>query len=93
MNVKGFLLGDGGDREYLLLIQPATHGMFERLIVRQKIDGAWMDLNANAQGSWQPRSQAISAVLGYLQCLWEMSRPVTARENQQGGFVGEGVVS
>ena len=36
MMVKGFLLKDREEQEYLLAIQPATHGMFERLIVRQK---------------------------------------------------------
>ena len=40
MMVKGFLLKDREEQEYLLAIQPATHGMFERLIVRQKIDGS-----------------------------------------------------
>ncbi len=81
MMVKGFLLKDREEQEYLLAIQPATHGMFERLIVRQKIDGCWVELNGNAQGTWQPRTQAITAVLGYLQRLWDTSKPVAAREN------------
>ena len=81
MTVKGFLLKDREEQEYLLAIQPATHGMFERLIVRQKVDGCWVELNGNAQGSWQPRTQAITAVLGYLQRLWDTSKPVAAREN------------
>lgn len=81
MMVKGFLLKDREEQEYLLAIQPATHGMFERLIVRQKIDGCWVELNGNAQGTWQPRTQAITAVLGYLQRLWETSKPVAVREN------------
>jgi len=81
MTVKGFLLKDGHEQEYLLAIQPATHGMFERLIVRQKVDGCWVELNGNAQGSWQPRTQAITAVLGYLQRLWDTSKPSVTREN------------
>ena len=81
MTVKGFLLKDREEQEYLLAIQPATHGMFERLIVRQKIDGCWVELNGNAQGTWQPRTQAITAVLGYLQRLWDTSKPVSVREN------------
>ena len=81
MTVKGFLLKDGQEQEYLLAIQPATHGMFERLIVRQKVDGCWVELNGNAQGSWQPRTQAITAVLGYLQRLWDTSKPAVTREN------------
>jgi len=81
MTVKGFLLKDGHEQEYLLAIQPATHGMFERLIVRQKVDGCWVELNGNAQGSWQPRTQAITAVLGYLQRLWDTSKPAVTREN------------
>ncbi|MBS0171268.1 MAG: hypothetical protein JSR62_13020 [Nitrospira sp.] len=81
MMVKGFLLKDQEEQEYLLAIQPATHGMFERLIVRQKVDGGWVELNSNAQGAWQPRTQAITAVLGYLQRLWDTSKPVTVREN------------
>ena len=79
--VKGFLLKDQEEQEYLLAIQPATHGMFERLIVRQKVEGGWVELNSNAQGAWQPRTQAITAVLGYLQRLWDTSKPVTVREN------------
>lgn len=90
MMVKGFLLKDREEQEYLLAIQPATHGMFERLIVRQKIDGCWVELNGNAQGTWQPRTQAITAVLGYLQRLWDTSNrsqlartsPLTARHRQ-----------
>ena len=81
MTVKGFLLKDREEHEYRLAIQPATHGMFERLIVRQKVDGCWVELNGNAQGSWQPRTQAITAVLGYLQRLWDTSKPVAVREN------------
>lgn len=81
MMVKGFLLKDQAEQEYLLAIQPATHGMFERLIVRQKVEGGWVELNSNAQGAWQPRTQAITAVLGYLQRLWDTSKPVTVREN------------
>ncbi len=81
MMVKGFLLKDQEEQEYLLAIQPATHGMFERLIVRQKVEGGWVELNSNAQGAWQPRTQAITAVLGYLQRLWDTSKPVTVREN------------
>ena len=79
--VKGFLLKDQEEQEYLLAIQPASHGMFERLIVRQKVDGGWIELNGNAQGAWQPRTQAITAVLGYLQRLWDTSKPVAVREN------------
>ncbi len=81
MTVKGFLLKDREEQEYLLAIQPAMHGMFERLIVRQKVDGCWVELNGNALGTWQPRTQAITAVLGYLQRLWDTSKPVAAREN------------
>ncbi len=81
MTVKGFLLKDREEQEYLLAIQPATHGMFERLIVRQKIDGCWVELNGNTKDTWQPRSQAITAVLGYLQRLWDTSKPVSAREH------------
>ena len=81
MTVKGFLLKDREDQEYLLAIQPATHGMFERLIVRQKVDGCWVELNGNTQGTWQPRTHAITAVLGYLQRLWDTSKPVAAREH------------
>ena len=81
MMVKGFLPKDQEEQEYLLAIQPATHGMFERLIVRQKVEGGWVELNSNAQGAWQPRTQAITAVLGYLQRLWDTSKPVTVREN------------
>ena len=81
MMVKGFLLKDQAEQEYLLAIQPTTHGMFERLIVRQKVEGGWVELNSNAQGAWQPRTQAITAVLGYLQRLWDTSKPVTVREN------------
>ena len=76
MMVKGFLLKDREEQEYLLAIQPATHGMFERLIVRQKIDGSWVELNGNAQGSWQPRTRHYRCVgvpatsLGHVQaCL------------------------
>lgn len=36
---EGFLLKDREEQEYLLAIQPATHGMFERLIVRQRSMG------------------------------------------------------
>lgn len=81
MIVKGFLLKDQEEQEYVLAIQPASHGMFERLIVRQKIDGGWIELNGNAQGAWQSRTQAITAVLGYLQRLWDTSKPVAVREN------------
>ncbi len=81
MMVKGFLLKDREEQEYLLAIQPATHGMFERLIVRQKVDGSWVEINGNAQGSWQPRTQAITAVLGYLQRLWDTSKPALVRGN------------
>ncbi len=81
MMVKGFLLKDTEEQEYLLAIQPATHGVFERLIVRQKVDGGWVELNGNAQGAWQPRTQAITAVLGYLQRLWDTSKPAMVREN------------
>ena len=49
MMVKGFLLKDREQQEYLLAIQPATKGMFERLIVRQKVDGCWVELNGNAR--------------------------------------------
>lgn len=45
-----------------MAIQPVTHGMFERLIIHQKVDGCWVELNGNAQGSWQPQSQAITAM-------------------------------
>ena len=40
-----------------------------------------VELNGNAQGSWQPRTQAITAVLGYLQRLWDTSKPALARGN------------
>ena len=81
MMVKGFLLKDTEEQEYLLANQPATHGVFERLIVRQKVDGSWVELTGSAQGAWQPRTQAITAVLGYLQRLWDTSKPAVVRGN------------
>mgnify|MGYP006915170862 FL=1 len=39
MDVKGFLLSNGTDREFLLAIQPTGNGLFDRLFVRGKVDG------------------------------------------------------
>ncbi|MEX5217012.1 MAG: hypothetical protein AB7G68_17335 [Nitrospiraceae bacterium] len=76
MTVKGFLLQNGSDREFLLTIQPSAQGPFERLVVREKVDGYWIDLGSNAQTSWQDRSLAIAAVFGYLQGLWQTTQRI-----------------
>ncbi len=81
MQVKGFLLEDKADQEFLLAIQLASHGMFERSVLREKIDGAWIELNANAEETWRPRTEAISAVLGYLQRLWQQSTAAREHDN------------
>ena len=58
------LLKDREEQEYLLAISRPRMACSERLIVRQKVDGGGWELNSNAQGTWQPRTQkAISAVL------------------------------
>ncbi|WHZ13343.1 MAG: hypothetical protein OJF52_000175 [Nitrospira sp.] len=73
MDVKGFLLSNGTDREFLLTIQPSTVGPFERLVVKEKVDGYWVDLAGLSQGTWLERTRAIAAVLSYLHALWKMS--------------------
>lgn len=73
MDVKGFLLSNGTDREFLLTIQPSTAGPFDRLVVREKVDGYWVDLAGLSPGPWLERARAIAAVLSYLQVLWKMS--------------------
>jgi hypothetical protein len=80
MTVKGFLLQNGTDREFLLTIQPSAQGPFERLVVREKVDGYWIDLGSNAQTSWQERSRAIAAVFGYLQGLWQTTQHIPTVE-------------
>ena len=80
MTVKGFLLQNGTDREFLLTIQPSAQGPFERLVVREKVDGYWIDLGSNAQTSWQERSRAIAAVFGYLKGLWQTTQNVPTVE-------------
>ncbi|WHZ22898.1 MAG: hypothetical protein OJF47_002010 [Nitrospira sp.] len=73
MDVKGFLLSNGTDHEFLLMIQPSTVGPFERLVVKEKVDGYWVDLAGLSQGTWLERTRAIAAVLSYLHALWKMS--------------------
>ncbi|GMV50654.1 hypothetical protein FBQ96_16215 [Nitrospirales bacterium NOB] len=73
MDVKGFLLSNGTDREFLLSIQPSAHGPYDRLVVREKVDGYWVDLAGLSQGTWRERARAIEAVLGYLQDLRSMT--------------------
>ncbi len=47
MTVKGFLLKDRKDEEYLLAIQSATQGLFERLIVLKRS----MGVGSNSTGT------------------------------------------
>ncbi len=81
MEVKGFLLKDEGDQEFLLAIQLASHGMFERLVLRENVGGTWTDLSANSQETWASRAQAVSAVLGYLQQLRNETDPTRGRDS------------
>jgi hypothetical protein len=73
VDVKGFLLSNGTDREFLLTIQPSTAGPFDRLVVKENVDGYWVDLAGLSQGMWLERARAIAAVLSYLQALRKVS--------------------
>ncbi|MBX3237775.1 MAG: hypothetical protein KF814_16640 [Nitrospiraceae bacterium] len=80
LEVKGFLLKDEADQEFLLAIQLASHGMFERLVFREHVGGSWIDVNANSQEAWVSRAEAVSAVLGYLQQLRSESDPASGQD-------------
>ncbi|MCW5798056.1 MAG: hypothetical protein LZF60_120100 [Nitrospira sp.] len=69
MDVEGFLLSTGGDREVLVTIPPSALGPFDQPGVREHIDGYWVEMSRLPNRTWSDRTRAVGAVLTYLRGL------------------------
>ncbi len=73
MEVEGFLISNGVDRDLLVTIPPSSVGPFDQPGVREHIDGYWVDMSRLPNRTWSDRTRAVGAVLTYLRGLSAIS--------------------
>ncbi len=79
MDVTGFLLSNGADRDVLVTIPPSSLGPFDQPDVREQIDGYWVGMSRLPHRKWSDRTHAVGAVLTFLHSLSAISAGFSAQ--------------
>ena len=79
MDVTGFLLSNGADRDVLVTIPPSSLGPFDQPDVREQIDGYWVGMSRLPHRKGSDRTPAVGAVLTFLYSLSAISAGFSAQ--------------
>jgi len=63
MDVTGFLLSYGEDRDVLVTSPSSSLGPFDQPTLRELMGGVWIDIARVPNRTWTDRTRAVGAVL------------------------------